>query len=228
MAGGLYSPSAGDVLTAANAIDFWSKQVQIECTSGTRPGSPRETMHIRETDTGLKYAYDGSAWQLDGVQSVYQAWSSGGSITLTLPSTITNGQRLRIYGRVTSGGTGVLLLRFNGDSTAGNYAAQVVEGATTTSTIAFDPVAAGNQGISLVYAASGQAAVFDIQVPDFQRAVAKLTTGQGFSGNGTPVLDNVGGYWSGTAAITSVSVHSASGNLSSGDWMAADIGGKGL
>lgn len=214
-------------LPASDLNTYLMKQAVIVCTSGTRPGSPVEGMTIRETDTGLRYAYDGSAWQLDGVQSVYQAWSSGGSITLTLP-TITNGQRIRIYGRVTSGGTGVLLLRFNGESTAGNYAAQVVEGATTTSTIAFDPVAAGNQGISLVYAASGQAAVFDVQVPDFQRAVAKFTTGQGFSGNGTPVLDNVGGYWSGTAAIASVSVHSASGNLSSGDWLAADIGGKGL
>lgn len=58
---GLYSPSAGDVLTAANAISYWSKQVVIQCTSGTRPTAV-EGMTIYETDNDCLCVYDGTAW----------------------------------------------------------------------------------------------------------------------------------------------------------------------
>lgn len=61
MAGGLYSPAAGDVLTAANAIDYWSKQSVIICTSGTRPATPRSGMTIWQTDT-VTFAVYGTAW----------------------------------------------------------------------------------------------------------------------------------------------------------------------
>lgn len=62
MPGGLYLPSAGDVLTAANAIDYWSKQAVIACTSGTRPSSPNDGMTIYETDTDRVLVYNGSTW----------------------------------------------------------------------------------------------------------------------------------------------------------------------
>lgn len=58
---GLYSPSAGDVLTAANAISNWSKQVTLVVTSGTRPGSPVQGMSIYQTDTNTELLY-GTAW----------------------------------------------------------------------------------------------------------------------------------------------------------------------
>ena len=61
MPGGLYSPTAGDVLTAANAIDYWSKQVVIIATSGARP-TAREGMVIYETDTEAVCVYNGTAW----------------------------------------------------------------------------------------------------------------------------------------------------------------------
>ena len=59
---GLYQPSAGDVLTAANAIGYWSKQVVIQAASGTRPASPVEGMVIYETDTDALVIYNGAAW----------------------------------------------------------------------------------------------------------------------------------------------------------------------
>lgn len=58
---GLYLPNAGDTLTAANAITYWSKQVVIQCTSGTRPSSPVQGMVIFQTDTNTLAVY-GTAW----------------------------------------------------------------------------------------------------------------------------------------------------------------------
>lgn len=37
-------------------------QVLITCTSGTRPGSPVQGMHIYETDTNLMHLYNGTSW----------------------------------------------------------------------------------------------------------------------------------------------------------------------
>jgi hypothetical protein len=61
MAGGLYLPNAGDVLAAATAIEKWSQQVIIQCTSGTRPASPVSGMMIWQTDTKTHAVY-GTAW----------------------------------------------------------------------------------------------------------------------------------------------------------------------
>lgn len=62
MPGGLWSPNPGDPILSSSAIDFWSKQVVILCTSGTRPSSPRTGMHIFETDTYRHLVYGSAAW----------------------------------------------------------------------------------------------------------------------------------------------------------------------
>ena len=56
----------------------------IVCLSTTRPNSPDIGMEIYETDTGLKYIYDGAAWRLIGglpASIVKSAVSSSATVT---------------------------------------------------------------------------------------------------------------------------------------------------
>lgn len=54
--------NSGDILTASDVNSYLMKQVNIVCTSGTRPSSPVEGMTIYETDTDHIVTYDGSSW----------------------------------------------------------------------------------------------------------------------------------------------------------------------
>jgi hypothetical protein len=58
----------GDALTGPDLMLYLMNQVNIGCTSSTRPASPTEGMHIYETDTDKEYVYTTiggvSAWSL--------------------------------------------------------------------------------------------------------------------------------------------------------------------
>lgn len=56
---------SGEVLTSSDVNTYLMKQVNIVCTSATRPASPVEGMVVYETDTDRIYVYDGSAWQIN-------------------------------------------------------------------------------------------------------------------------------------------------------------------
>jgi hypothetical protein len=53
----------GDVPGASTYFNPLVQQSIIPCTSGTRPSSPPEGMHIYETDTDRMAKYTGSAWE---------------------------------------------------------------------------------------------------------------------------------------------------------------------
>lgn len=52
----LYRDTTGQFQTSAESSEF------VICTSSTRPSSPSAGNTIYETDTGILYVYDGSAW----------------------------------------------------------------------------------------------------------------------------------------------------------------------
>ena len=53
----------GSVLPDTDLNTYLMQQVIIVCTSGTRPASPVNGMHIYETDTGKLQKWNGSAWK---------------------------------------------------------------------------------------------------------------------------------------------------------------------
>lgn len=67
---GLTKPDYTDVVDVAdlntNADLIDSAAGFTICTSSTRPGSPWSGQVIYETDTGLSFVWDGSAWQASG------------------------------------------------------------------------------------------------------------------------------------------------------------------
>lgn len=58
-----------------------SDQTVITCTSGTRPGSPVEGMHIYETNTGLLGFWNGSSWVYYGMGLIDSVGGSTGTGT---------------------------------------------------------------------------------------------------------------------------------------------------
>lgn len=146
MAGGLYSPSAGDVLTAANATDYWSKQVVIICTSGTRP-TAREGMVIYQTDTDTLLVYV-TAWceitpynATSGTTTVSTTTSTSYTSTLadglTTAVTVTTGTEALVTFTVnpvyqTTGGIGYVAYAVSGATTvAASDSYAIVESSTT-------------------------------------------------------------------------------------------------
>jgi hypothetical protein len=53
----------GDVPGASTYFNPLLNQSIVPCTSGTRPGSPPNGMHIYETDTSLFRKWNGSSWE---------------------------------------------------------------------------------------------------------------------------------------------------------------------
>lgn len=207
------------------------------CTSSTRPASPFEGQAIYETDTNLKYFYDGSAWQLDGRQIAGkdQLSSAGSVLSATLPS-ITNGYNLHIVTSVrhaTSPSIDVAL-QFNSD-TGTNYDRQYL--------IAYDGTVAGgvanNQAGILIGTcgnnSSSRTASFVVDVPNFQAAYHKTAVSGGLdprnmtSGGGASAALwlSVGGVWRNTASITSVQIRAASGNFAADSRMTVYVEGLG-
>jgi hypothetical protein len=80
----------GDVLTASEVNTYLMRQAVITCTSGTRPSSPPEGMHIYETDTDKKLTYNGSSWVEMGRVGAWTAFTPSWTGATTNP-TLGNG-----------------------------------------------------------------------------------------------------------------------------------------
>lgn len=96
----------------------------IECTSTTRPTTaPNTGQRIFETDTGLHYRYNGTAWVPDGKQRIAQSvlGSTTASVTFSsIPQDFTE-LELVVTGRSTAAVTvESMFMRINGDPGA-NY-----------------------------------------------------------------------------------------------------------
>jgi hypothetical protein len=52
-----------ELAASADVNAYLMKQTIVVCTSGTRPSSPPEGMHIYETDTDRLMKWNGSAWE---------------------------------------------------------------------------------------------------------------------------------------------------------------------
>lgn len=87
--------TSGELLTAADVNTYLSQQVIIRCTSGTRPSSPSEGMHIYETDTKKTLRYTGSAWE--AVASSRISYTPSLTATTTNPTLGTGSSRLGYY-----------------------------------------------------------------------------------------------------------------------------------
>lgn len=70
-----------DPLLASEVNTYLMKQVVIVCTSGTRPSSPVDGMHIYETDTDRRAVYNGTVWITVSPQSQTVATSQGTAST---------------------------------------------------------------------------------------------------------------------------------------------------
>lgn len=75
MAGGLWSPGAGDTIAAASAIDYWSKQVNLITTSARTGITGRQGMHIEETDTFRSLCHDGTGFENPGRAMMMRNWA---------------------------------------------------------------------------------------------------------------------------------------------------------
>lgn len=92
---GFKSFTPGEVLTAADVMEFLMRQVVVRCTSGTRPGPAERVtgMTIHETDTGRRWIWNGSDWVPEtsisvtrtGLQSVVNSTAMTDDDTLFLP-----------------------------------------------------------------------------------------------------------------------------------------------
>ncbi len=195
------------------------------CTSTTRPASPFEGQVIYETDTNLSYFYDGSAWQLYGQQIAgkHQLTSAASSLSVTLPSTITNGYNLRIVASVrhNSSVSIDLGLRFNSDSGT-NYDRQYL--------IAYDTTVAGgvsNNDSSVLVSTVGNnsASRFTsvaIDVPNFQAAYHKTVVSSSLDPR-----NMTSGSGASAALWLSVQLVPASGNLATDSRMTVYVTGLG-
>lgn len=67
--------AVGEVLEASEVNDYLMKQTVVVCTSGTKPSSPPDGMHIFETDTSAVRVALTSAW--------YQVYDLGGWTSYT-------------------------------------------------------------------------------------------------------------------------------------------------
>lgn len=210
----------GDVLTAADLMAYLMKQAVIVCTSGTRP-TGQEGMRIHETDTGLRYWHDGSAWYLEGEQILARTVlgapaTSIASGTLNIPD---NAWKLRIVARVqnSGGASRDIYLRFNADS-GNNYVRQFHYASDLTTgsdcTPATSAILAGTCGNE----SANRWGVIDGHVLDYRGSSHKQYMGQGWDPRdlAAPLLINVGGNWASTSAITSVSVDASANNFVTG------------
>lgn len=82
--------AVGDVLTASDVNTYLMKQAVIVCTSGTRPSSPPEGMHIYQTDTDSEFVYSGSGWVEMGRWGAWTAFTPSWTAATTNP-TLGNG-----------------------------------------------------------------------------------------------------------------------------------------
>jgi|GEM_PF-2256774 len=64
--------STNELATSSDVNTYLAKQVIVVCTSGTRPSSPPNGMHIYETDTKFLLKYNVSQWEVvAGSRSTY-------------------------------------------------------------------------------------------------------------------------------------------------------------
>jgi hypothetical protein len=96
----------------------------IVCTSSTRPATPTEGMSIYETDTDLRYEYDGSSWVPSPGQLVYHGSGSQASVAST-KSVLTIDTEIRDAGSIGAVGSGVLTA-----PRTGLYSLQIAHSAT--------------------------------------------------------------------------------------------------
>ncbi|MES2677567.1 MAG: prepilin-type N-terminal cleavage/methylation domain-containing protein [Pseudomonadota bacterium] len=137
----------------------------------------------------------------------------GNSSTVTfssIPSTFTH---LRIvgYGRMSSGGTAAL--RFNGDSTSGNYISQYIRVTNVTAsagygTNTFIPISDWTNVASY-------ASMFEVVIPLYNGTslykAVKSTSGSSNSTGAGSITETWSGTWKSTAAITSITLVEFSG-----------------
>lgn len=194
-------------------------------TSSTRPSSPAEGDHIYETDTKLVYFWDGSAWLPLSGQVIASNTLSSTASSISLPATGSlptgfNAYRLVLTGRSDAGtSTAGVNLRFNSD-TGNNYRHQINDfngstftGSNSTSTNAgrIGQIAAAN---SLTNAPGIVRAV--ILFPE-STTFFKGVEGTGFDVGATALRSIYDTFmWESTAAITSITVSSASGSFIAG------------
>lgn len=163
--------------------------------------------------------------QLSGTQASFDTNTILGG---NLPTAF-NHLQVVVYGRCNGAGSQQgLLLTFNNDSTAGNYASQKVIGtaANATSAEALGTLSGVWIGqISGTAATASYAGQTNVDIPQynatslFKVAVARnLTT----AGNTTGLLNDgvYGGVWENTAAITRVAVTPQAGSFVAGSWFA--------
>lgn len=105
----------GAVLTAAQVMTYLMKQVNIVCTSGTRPASPTAGMVIYETDTDRWMYYTGSAWQI--IPTIVSAYKSANE-SVTSSTVMQNDDHLSIPVKANAVYSGRIVLFVAGDDNA--------------------------------------------------------------------------------------------------------------
>lgn len=127
-----------DILTAADVNDYLMEQAIIQCTSGTRPASPNNGMHIYETDTGRIMGYNGS-WR-----EATRLSENTGAVSMVAGYTDTKNYMLR------KGSWGWLQLTFNrpGSSMTAltSYNVANISGASNFPGADYDFIANSNAG----------------------------------------------------------------------------------
>ena len=214
--------TSGEVLTAADVNGYLMQGVLVFASAAARTSaiaSPQEGQVSFLKDTNSTEYYDGSAWQVvgnAGGETLISTTSlTGASITLSsIPSTY-NDLKLVVRDFLPATDTQRLALRFNGDSGA-NYSTS--RSSSTAGAVAF----ADNQAAMTETqdnAVTNSLVVIDI--PDYANtATWKIATSTGITVDTTTTTSgrfviNLGAY-NQTGAISSITLLSTSGNLTSG------------
>lgn len=199
------------------------------CTSSTRPASPKEGQLIFETDTNIRYYYDGTNWRLLGTQTIgYSVLSSSSpTIGITIPL-ITNGLHLYVQTMLqsdtTSNDAG---LQPNSDNTSSNYFHQYIYGQNTTAGAGQNVMTGARMGFldsGSTYWAGACAWIYNYAGSGQKTIQTIYGTPMALS---TSSLDNIEHcIWKSTAAITTLTLRASTGNFRAGSFMSAQVIGS--
>jgi hypothetical protein len=188
------------------------------CTASGSPG----------TWTAVSGSGSSSATLIQTSNLLFETVLTSTTASISIPTISQNYRDLRIQGQVrgtAASNGGQVLIRFNSDSTSGDYGSQLFF-ADTSASSASSSVTTQTSGILAGYAGANALAnvaeVFDTTIPNYTGSTyfkSWVTHAMG-TRNGTALSgvqeDIYGGIWLSTAAITSINLFPDSGSFAAG------------
>lgn len=191
------------------------------CTLASHPASPFQGQEIFETDTGATAVWSGTAWIYRPTQiGTTVLGANAASITINVPAGFTHVQGVFTARQDSGSGGAFCALQLNGD-TGSNYVWQYTLGGSASITAAGSGATATSMRIGVIPGSGDTANCFGVgsfTIGNSKSAVFKPVTSnfEAILGTTTSYSGTLGGSWQSTAAVSSVTLLPASGNLVAG------------